>query len=371
MTLHIQHILLSLQPGGLENGVVNVVNRLDPGRFQSSICCLKHGGEFTARLKPGVVVHEMGWKGGNDLWLPFRLARLFRQTRPDIVHTRNVESFYYAFLGAKLAGIPCIIHSEHGRTFNDRAIRFRVQRWFARHIQGMFSVSRQLKGELVERIGIPEADIQVLYNGVDLQRFGSGNRQAVRQQLGFSDADLVIGSVGRMVKVKNYQLLLSAVAALRRPDCVVMLVGEGPERSALETQAQALGIGQQVRFLGHRDDVTALLAAMDIFVLPSMNEGMSNTLLEAMASGVVSVASDVGGNPELVTDGQDGYIFPNEDLSALTGCLQRLCSDASLRRSLAEAGQARMQREFGIDAMIKRYEDLYTTTISNVRKARG
>lgn len=362
--IHIQHVLMSLQPGGLENGVVNVVNHLSTDQFSSSICCLKQAGEFAGRINPGVPIVEMDWKSGNDPALPFRLAGLFRKTRPDIVHTRNAESFFYGFLGAKLAGVQCVIHSEHGRTFNDRAIRFRVQRWFSAHTQAVFSVSKQLRDELVSRIGIPYQSIQVLYNGVDLERFGCGDRTTARQKLNLKDADIVIGSVGRLVPVKNYPLLLAAIAALARKDIVVLLVGEGPERSALESLGKALGLENQVRFLGHRDDVTSLLAAMDVFVLPSLSEGMSNTLLEAMASGVACVASAVGGNPELISHGSDGFVFASDDTAALTAHLQNLCSDADLRKKLGDAARARMVREFSIQAMIERYETLYRTTLT-------
>lgn len=362
--IHVQHILLSLQPGGLENGVVNVVNRLSADRFQSSICCLKQAGEFAPRVGTGIPIREMGWQGGNDPWLPFRLARSFRETRPDVIHTRNVESFYYGFLGAKLAGIKWIVHSEHGRKFDDRPIRFRVQRWFSAHTQALFAVSKQLKNDIVMHVGIPEQRIHVLPNGVDLERFGSSDRTAVRRELGLRDTELVIGSVGRLVPVKNYSLLLTAVAALDRRDLVVVLVGEGSARASLELLAKSLGIDQQVRFLGHRDDVWSLLAAMDIFVLPSMNEGMSNTLLEAMASGVASIASDVGGNPEIVSHGLNGYLFASGDALKLTRHLQRLCCDADLRRNLGEAGRAHIVHEFSMQAMIARYEDLYQTTVS-------
>lgn len=363
--IHIQHVLLSLEPGGLENGVVSVVNGLSADRFRSSICCLKHAGQFLARVSPSIPVFEMGGQGGNDPWLPFRLARLFRETRPDVVHTRNAESFYYGFLGAKLAGIKCIVHSEHGRTFNDRAIRFVVQRWLSKHIQALFAVSEQLKHDLVKHVGIPEQRIRVLHNGVDLERFGAGDRAAVRHQLGLRQTDLAIGSVGRLVPVKNYSLLLTAVAALDRENLVAVLVGDGPARAGLEDLAKTLGIGHQVRFLGHRDDITSLLAAMDIFVLPSTHEGMSNTLLEAMASGVPSIASDVGGNPEIISHGHDGYLFSSGDAPELARLLQRLCHDVDLRRSLGETGRARIASNFSIQAMIARYEDLYETTVLN------
>jgi sugar transferase (PEP-CTERM/EpsH1 system associated) len=363
--IHIQHVLLSLQPGGLENGVVNVVNRLSSDRFRSSICCLKQAGEFLPRVNPSILVHEMGWRGGNDPWLPFRLARLFRETRPDVVHTRNAESFYYGFLGAKLAGVKSIVHSEHGRTFNDRAIRFSVQRWFSAYTQALFAVSGQLKQDLVKHIGIPEQHIRVLHNGVDLEHFGSNDRAAVRHQLGLREIDLVIGSVGRLVPVKNYSLLLTAIAALDKKNLVAVLVGDGPARAGLEDMATSLGIDHQVRFLGHRNDVMSLLSAMDIFVLPSTYEGMSNTLLEAMASGVASVASDVGGNSEIISHGRDGYLFSNGDALALTGFLQELSCDAGLRRRLGEMGRVRIARKFSIEAMIACYENIYQTSIAN------
>jgi sugar transferase (PEP-CTERM/EpsH1 system associated) len=362
--IHVQHVLLSLQPGGLENGVVNIVNHLSPERFRSSICCLKTAGEFAARISDRTTIDEMGWRGGNDPMLLLRLIRLFRRTRPDIVHTRNVESFFYGFVAAKLAGVSCIVHSEHGRNFDDRAMRFHVQRWFSGLSQGVFTVSAQLKQELVAHVGMPADSVAVLYNGVDLDRFGTGDRARMRAALGLAEDVLVIGSVGRLVPVKNYPLLLQAVAALDRRDVVLVLVGDGPERIALEALAASLSISQQVRFLGHRNDVTDLLSTMDIFVLPSLNEGMSNTLLEAMAAGIPSIASYVGGNPELISHERDGFLFSSGDVLALTRYLQILCSDGERRAAFGAAGRARMVREFSFPAMVARYEKFYLDSLA-------
>ena len=353
-------MLLSLQPGGLENGVVNVVNRLNPDRFRSSIGCIKQAGEFAARVTtPEVKIYELGWRGGNDLILPFRLARLFREARPDIVHTRNAEAFFYGYLGAKLAGVKCIIHSEHGRTFNDRKIRFLVQKWFSENTQAIFSVSTKLKNDLVKHIHIPKEKIEVLHNGVDLSQFKSVQRKVVRDKLGFRDDQVIIGSVGRLVAVKNYALLLHAFHQLKMKNVAVMLVGEGGERKILEELALSLGIGDHVRFLGHRDDVAELLLAMDIFVLPSISEGMSNTLLEAMAVGIAPVASDVGGNPEIVDHGVSGFIFPSCDESALREYLRELATDTALRGEISSAARDKVKNEFTIDAMVSKYESLY------------
>ena len=358
--LHVLHVLLSLQPGGLENGVVNIVNRLNPDQFRSSIGCIKHAGEFAARITSSEIkIYELGWRGGNDLILPFRLARLFREARPDIVHTRNAESFFYGYLGAKLAGVECIIHSEHGRTFNDRKIRFLMQKWFSEHTHAIFSVSTKLKDDLVKHIHIPKEKIEVLYNGVDLSQFKSVQRKVVRDKLGFRDDQIIIGSVGRLVAVKNYALLLNAFHQLNLKNAVVMLVGDGEERKILEKLARSLAIAGRVHFLGHRDDVAELLLAMDIFVLPSISEGMSNTLLEAMAVGVAPVASDIGGNPEIVDHGVSGFIFPSRDESALREYLMTLATDTTLRGEMGSAARNKVKSEFTIDAMVARYESLY------------
>lgn len=359
--IHIQHVLLSLQPGGLENGVVNIVNGLDPNRFRSSLCCLQSAGDFARRVHaPDVSIHEMGLGRGNDYRLPWRLARLFRRTRPNIVHTRNPEAFFYGFLGAKLAGVRALIHSEHGRTFPDKWHRLWVQQLFSRYTTAVFAVSEQLKRDLVREVGLPAPRIEVLYNGVDFSRCVLIDRESVRRRLRADVNDIVIGSVGRLAPVKNYPLLLRAVQGLTATaGVIVVLVGDGPERTALMVMAQELGLGERVRFLGHRDDVFELLAAMDIFVLPSISEGMSNTLLEAMVAGVPVVASDIGGNPEIVRDGVDGLLFPTADETALRERLQRLCVDSHLRACLGKAGRERVLEGFSIEAMIARYERLY------------
>ncbi|GAB4507881.1 MAG: glycosyltransferase [Sulfuricaulis sp.] len=370
--IHIQHVILSLQPGGLENGVINVVNGLNPERFRSSVCCLQQAGEFMGRLQQThVQVHEMGLKGGNDYVLPLKLARLFRQTKTDIVHTRNPEAFFYGFLGAKLGGIKAVVHSEHGRFFPDKWHRMWVQRLFTRFTDRVFAVSEQLKRDLVMHVGLPASQVEVIYNGVKADRFPV-NKTAIRRALGISDGDIVIGSVGRLAPVKNYGLLLRAVPGLLgHHDITVMLVGDGPERARLEALAESLQIRQRIRFLGHRDDVHDLLAAMDIFVLPSHSEGMSNTLLEAMAAGTPVVASAVGGNTEIVRDQRDGLIFAPNDLEQLHARLALLCDDPVYGKRLGEAGYARVSQAFGIQAMIAGYEQLYDRAFGGLGEVRA
>ena len=360
--VHVQHVLLSLQPGGLENGVVNVINGLDSLRIQNSVCCLKQAGEFASRIKDrGVPVFEMGLQKGNDLLLPFRLAMLFRRSNVDIVHTRNAEAFFYGFLGAKIAGVSSIIHSEHGRTFDDRAIRFWAQRLFSKYTNIIFALSEQLRSDLVKFVGIPADKIGVQYNGVDVSRFSTMRGEDVRRELGIGAERVVVGSIGRLVSVKNYPLLLRAVKSVNLDITTILFVGDGPELDKLKKLATNDGLIKRVIFLGHREDVADLLGAMDIFVLPSVSEGMSNTMLEAMAAGIPVIASRVGGNPEIVRDGIDGLLFENGNEGELRERLIRLIGSPALRMQLGVAGRKRVIDKFSMEAMISRYESLYTS----------
>lgn len=354
--VHICHVVLSLEPGGLENGVVNVVNGLRPEVFRSSVCCLQRSGEFAARLRPDIPLSVMGLRPGNDPVMPLRLARLLRSARVDIVHTRNAEPFFYGFLAARIARVPVVVHSEHGRTFPEQRLRAMLQRLFLRGVDGAFAVSEQLRADLVRELGIDGSRMEVLYNGVDTSSFRPLEVRAA--EAGAADP-LRIGSVGRLVAVKNYGLLLNAFARLPQPACRLVLIGEGPERAALERLAGELGIRDRVDFAGHRDDVPQLLRTLDVFVLPSLSEGMSNTLLEAMATGIPAVASDVGGNREIIESERSGLLFRSQDVDGAAAQLLRLLGSLELRRALGSAGAARVRGTFSIEAMLSRYEELY------------
>lgn len=357
--IHVLHILLSLDPGGLENGVVNVINGLDPEIFFSSVCCLQHSGEFANRIRVAANIFQMDHTKGKNFFLPIRLARRIRRLRPDIVHTRNPESFFYGFLAAKLAGVKTIVHSEHGRSFPEKPLRRLVQRFFSVYTDHIFAVSKELRHAVIEHISIPPSKIDVIYNGVDRGRFESGDRAFIRQQFGIKE-EIIIGSVGRLAAIKNYGLLIEAIARLRdQHDVALVFIGDGPESERLQALARDFDLSDRVYFLGHQNNVPELMAGLDIFVLPSINEGMSNTLIEAGAAGLCCVASAVGGNPEVVRDGLDGFLFPSGNVDALANHLAALCKDRALRERLAQSGRDHVQSMFGLDVMIGQYEQLY------------
>lgn len=355
--LHICHVVLSLEPGGLENGVVNVVNGLDPSAFCSSICCLQRQGEFASRIRPEVQIRSIEMQPGINVRAILRLVALFREWRVDIVHTRNEKAFLYGVIAAKLAGTSVVIHSEHGRTFPGRPLPDMMQRLLLPAVDVAFAVSEKLRSDLGAALRLRQNRFEVVYNGVDVAQFSRDNTR-------YADHDqarpLSIGSVGRLAAVKNYALLLKAFSLLPRDRVTrLILVGDGPDREMLSNLAVKLEIADFVDFKGHRNDINTLLQTMDVFVLPSLSEGMSNTLLEAMAAGIPVVASDVGGNSEIVEDGRSGLLFRSGDIQHAVDQILRLAESADLRRKLAQEGAMRVGRNFSIRAMINRYEQLY------------
>jgi sugar transferase (PEP-CTERM/EpsH1 system associated) len=367
--MRIGHVVLSLAPGGLENGVVNVINGLDPARFSSSVYCLRERGAFADRLGSNLSnLENLGFSGGFSLPKLLKLARLFKRDHIDVIHTRNAESLLYGYCASRLLrGVP-IVHSEHGQTFPEIGIRAHWHRVLAKRSDEMFCVSMTLRADLERYLGIPSEHSRVIYNGVESQQFAKVSLAVGRTAIGAENGDMVIGCVGRMVAVKNYGLLLESFAGIPDDRVKLVLVGDGPEREGLIALSRELGISHRTRFLGHREDVATVLSGMNIFVLPSLSEGLSNTLLEAMSAGLPVIATDVGGNSEILTADVEGILIRSGDHLALTNALIRLISDPPLRLGFGQAGRERCQRQFGMQNMIDSYADLYSSTAVRGRK---
>jgi glycosyltransferase involved in cell wall biosynthesis len=212
-------------------------------------------------------------------------------------------------------------------------------------------------------IGFPLDRIQTIRNGVELSRFaGHMGREDARHALGLPAEVPVVGAVGRLVPVKDHVGLVEATALLGRDGLrpIVAIAGDGPLRADIETRAAALGVQGQVRLLGHRQDIDTVFTALDVFVLPSRSEGLSNTILEAMAAGLPVVATHVGGADEMVVDGATGLLVPPASPQALAAALRRLLLDPALRTTMGHAGRARVEKDFDLAETVRQYEGLYT-----------
>jgi sugar transferase (PEP-CTERM/EpsH1 system associated) len=364
--MRILHFIDSLGIGGTENGLANVIEGTR-GRIEHIVACVRQAGAVADRLRAGgTEVIVLGKTDGNDVRLPLRMMRLCRQLSPDIVHTRNWGTIE-GIVAARLTRVRVVIHGEHGREAADpegkNRLRNRTRRLLAPLANRVVTVSEQLRRWLVSDVGIAGDKIALLRNGVDVHRFQPlGKDRAVRRAAyGLGPSDIVAGTVGRLDPVKNQLALLEALAVLRgeHRDLRVLIVGDGPERAALQRAVVERRLDGAARLLGMRDDVPELLGLMDLFVLPSVAEGLCNTMLEAMAAGLPVIATAVGGNPELVADGRSGQLIAPLDPNALAQAIARYATDPNLRRQHGTAGRARAVEEFALDAMVARYAEMY------------
>ncbi len=359
--LHIVHVVNSLGVGGTENGVVNLVNGL-ADRFRHTVVTLTPTITLAARLPAGTPVHTLDKRPGVDPRTIGRLAALLRRLRPDIVHSRNWATFG-AVVAARLAGVRTVVHGEHGRDAGDPDGLHPRRRWrrrLAPLVSRFVTVSDDLRRWLVEHVGVPTAKVTRIYNGVDTSRFFPVDTSGRRWLAGSGPDEPVVGTVGRLDPVKDHAGLIQAFGRLAgdHPGARLLIVGNGPCRRELETLAASLTPGR-VTFAGERGDVPELLRSMDVFALASLGEGISNTILEAMATGLPVVATAVGGNPELVEDGVNGALVPRRDPAALAAAIGRYLDDAHLRAVHGKASRERAMERFSLERMCAAYTALY------------
>jgi sugar transferase (PEP-CTERM/EpsH1 system associated) len=358
--VRVMHVMHQLGFGGMELGVVKLVNALDRTRITSSICSCQPATAAKGRLAGHVSLIELERRAGNDPALVGRLYRAFKRERPDIVHTHAWGTLVEGLVAARLARVPVVVHGEHG-TLQTKPHQRWVQRLAWGRVNAVLSVSSRLSERMAREVRFAIERIRTIPNGVDLARFRGGDRDAARLALGIPREAVVVGTVGRLVPVKDQRSLVSAAAALRAclADLQVLLVGDGPLRDDLDRQIQALGLGPVVRLLGTRADIEHVLPAFDVFVLPSLSEGMSNTIQEAMGSGLPVVATDVGGARELVVPGETGLLVPAGDPDALASALLSLAQAPAQRAAMGAAARRRAEAVFSLERMIGDYERVY------------
>ena len=366
--LKVLHVINRLDTGGTEYGVLKLMEGLDRDLFEHRVCTLRGFDPQVARRRNLEDKVFVAGRSDSRLQFPvFRLARIMRAYRPHIVHSRNWGAIE-AIPAARLAGVPVAIHSEHGYEVDMLAglpaRRRLLRRAFYAMADSVFAVTEELRAYHARQAWFSPARIQVLYNGVDTRRFAPRPevRARLREQLGLPAGSFVVGTVGRLVPIKDHLTLMKAAESLARRgvQTSLLLVGTGPEQARLERAAQACAeLGSRVVFAGAAENVHELLNAMDVFVLPSLCEGMSNTLLEAMASGLPVVATRVGGNPELVEEDRSGWLFRPGDVNGLSDRLEHLAGSRELRRQLGAAARLRAVTRFGLDRMLEGYRTLY------------
>ncbi|MEZ5501977.1 MAG: TIGR03088 family PEP-CTERM/XrtA system glycosyltransferase [Halioglobus sp.] len=368
----VAHIIYALSTGGLENGLVNIINRSPSDRYRHVVICLTSADAFATRITASDVdIFELHKREGLDIECYRRLRKILKKIRPDIIHSRNLAALESQLCGIGLGRVRRV-HGEHGREINDldgsnwKYLAFR--RVMSVFVHRYVAVSKDLEKWLIATVGIRRDRVYQIYNGVDYSRFAPPTVKPLAllpahwQSL---DGIVVVGTVGRLTPVKDQQLLLRAVAHLR--ECYpilgsrirLLIVGEGPLHAALEELVQSLSLQDVVWLAGDRQDVPQLLQTMDVFVLPSLGEGISNTVLEALASGLPVIATAVGGNIELVEEGFNGSLFPVADHLALADVLHSMLQKDAERSRLGANARQRVCQQFDWDRTVNDYLSLY------------
>jgi len=367
----IAHVIHRLDVGGLENGVVNLINGISVNQYQHAIIAMTECTDFSSRVSnPNVSLHAIHKREGKDLGAYFRLWCLLRQLRPQVVHSRNLSAIESSVVAA-LAGVPYRVHGEHGRDVHDldgtNKKYLRLRRFCQYFIQRYIPLSQDLENWLKNIVAVPANKVTQLYNGVDSQKFSpnKSNDSAMSNESFFAENSIVIGTAGRMMTVKDQPNLVRAFIALlellpeKRNKLRLVLIGDGPLRSDCEKLIHDAGIGNQCWLTGSRDDVPQLLRRLDLFVLPSLAEGISNTILEAMATGLPVVATSVGGNAELVCEGETGRLVAPNDPHAMAKVLAEYISLPAVMQAHGAAGRVRVESKFTMNKMVSGYLAVY------------
>ena len=349
-------VVLTLNPGGQEFLVLELADRLQRRGWRSPIVTISGGALVPEAHRRGIETFDIGKPEGFHPAALVRLARLLRRERLDVVHTHNMAPLIYGVLSARLLGIPAI-NTRHGRA----ALSAHPLLW--RLTSRVAAVSEDARRALLRHNRIRADKVRVVLNGTDVEAFGtpSRGRDATRANLGIASSDYVFGVVARLAPEKDHATLLDAfhrvVTSGHRARLLV--IGGGPLEGSLAQRSAQLGIADHVHFLGFRRDIPDLLAALDAFVLSSTMEGVSLTLLEAMSAGLPVVATRVGGNPEVVLEGETGLLVPAGDPLALADAMVQLYGDRARAAAFGRSGRDRARRQFDIERMVDAYVGLY------------
>lgn len=367
--INVIHILQSLEIGGMENGVVNLLNGLSRESFTPLLCCLEKEGPLRVRLSNDIKLFNLNQKEGLHPLLPLRLAKIIQQENVQIVHTHNFGTAIYGIIGGRLARVPVIIHGEHGMIAQEKPRRRIIAKYLYKKADAIISVSEDLKKILVNNIGIKSENIETILNGVDIGRFSvNSDLSKVREELGILPTDLVVGTVGRMVPIKNQASLIRSFSEVLKhiPGAKLLLIGDGPLRSKLEEIALSIVAKSSIVFAGQRDDVDKVLKIMHIFVLPSLSEGMSNVILEAMAAGLPVIASNVGDNNKLVKNNDTGKILDSLDIQDISNAIIDLLSNKEKAKKMGARGKEYVVQHYSLDKMVKEYEEMYLAHMKRI-----
>lgn len=362
--MQIVHVVESMDRGGLERVVCDLAQAQQRDGHSVTIVCLFTDGLLAEEAREaGVRVDSVGKKPGFDLAALMRLRRALGACDADVIHTHNATAHYHAAAVARRSGTAVLVNTRHGlggTRSSDR--RERLFSLALGRTAAVAAVCQAAARRFVADGIVPGALVRVVPNGIRLQAFGNADRRDARRRLDLPQEALVVGAVGRLNWAKDHAFLLRAFQELLRtaPSSFLVIVGEGEQRQALEHLTAELALVGRVKLIGDRHDVPLLLPGLDVFALSSRTEGHSVAVLEACAAGNAIVATDVGGNREIVEDGVTGLLVEQGNLASFSGALRRLAESSVLREQLGSRARDWAAANASLEAMVARYGRLYS-----------
>lgn len=376
--LRLMQITHDLGLGGLQRVVADLSTKVDKERFAVTVCALRRGGGVEAELLDrNVRVIKLPRKEkGADYLSFFKLSQVLRKERPDIIHTHNTEPLIDGVLASTLTHVPVRIHTDHARLYPDKKRYMIAERICAALINQFVAVSDHTKENLVRFEKISPNKIKVIRNGIELEKYDICiDRGAKRLELGISDTDRypILGLGVRLSEQKGIRYLLEALVAVKEhfPRILLLLAGGGELRESLSSLSTHLGLDDNVIFLGPRQDMNEILHVLDIFVLPSLWEGLPLVVLEAMAARKPIIATAVDGTQEAIMDGENGILVKPKDVNGLARAIVQLARKPELARMLADNAYRSFNENFTVTQMVSAYESLYLSIFANRQKSVG
>lgn len=377
------HVVHRFDTGGLENGLVNLINHMPAAAYRHAVLALTEVTAFKERVKRADVEFiALNKRPGHGIKLYPKLWLLLRRLQPAVVHTRNLGPLEMQ-AAAAAAGVPVRVHGEHGRELDDldgnNRSNQRLRRLYAPFVGRWVALSQDLERYLVGKVGISQGRISQIYNGVDATRFAPAPAGLPVPIVGcpFDPArHWIVGTVGRMQGVKDQTLLARGfvraleLAPVLRQTARLALVGDGPLRAQVQSVLQDAGVADLAWLPGERADVPDVMRGLNCFVLPSLAEGISNTILEAMATGLPVIATRVGGNAELVAEGRTGMLVPAADVQALAEALVAAAAGPARVAAWGAAGRLEVERRFSMQAMVAAYRGVYDQALAAAGRTR-
>ncbi len=366
----ILHIISKLHVGGVENQLLTVLGKYDRNTLSPLVCTLADKGAIGRDIEAmGIEVFSLNKLKHRFDWTIVRdIKNLIGENDIKIVRTHQYHANLYGRLAAKKTKVPCVVASVHNVYTRDRKIHRRViNRYLVRYTDKVVAVSEEVKKHIIKYDGLSEEKVKVIHNGVDVKRFSDANGKRIRSELRISPEVPIVGTIGRLTYQKGQRYLIDALATLKYkfPQLILLIVGDGPLRNELEDYADSLGTGKNVRFLGTRRDIPDLLSAMDIFVLPSLWEGLVNALLEAMAAGNAVIATDIPPIREIIDTDNIGILVPTENSSSIVASIDLLLHNRLLEKDYGKSAKERARSIFNIDTTVNKYTELFEDILGN------